>query len=388
MPFSLRSEVEPFHAMDVLARATQLKQEGADIAFLCVGQPAASAPQPALDAARAMLEHGMVSYTDAGGRLDLREALARHMKRQYDVTVDPGRIFITTGSSAGFNLAFLTLFNPGDRVAIAAPGYPAYRNILTALSLEVVEIATDASSRHAITPDLVLAEHTRKPLAGILVASPANPTGTMMTPEALGDLVHACRDANIRFISDEIYHGLSYTYETGIAEQTALAFDDEAIIINSFSKYFCMTGWRIGWMVLPTAMVRQVERLAQSMYISAPELSQVAAIGALDAGDELEIVKQGYVRNRSLLLERLPAMGFANVLPVDGAFYAYADVSSFTNDSMQFAHAMLDQAQVAASPGRDFDPENGHRTMRFSFAGDYATMEKAMDRLKAWLDQR
>ncbi|MEL7230596.1 MAG: aminotransferase class I/II-fold pyridoxal phosphate-dependent enzyme [Pseudomonadota bacterium] len=374
--------------MDVLAKATRKRLAGEDIAFLCVGQPAAPAPKAALDAARLMLEGGVVSYTDAGGRLDLQTALSQHMQSRYGVSVDPARIFITTGSSAGFNLAFLTLFNPGDRVAIAAPGYPAYRNIMKALSLEVVEIPTGAETRYALSPDLLRAEHAKAPLAGVLVASPANPTGTMMTPDALKALIAYCDDAGIRFISDEIYHGLAYTDETGIAEQTALAFSDKAIVINSFSKYYCMTGWRIGWMVLPRDMVRPVERLAQSLYISAPELSQVAAIGALVASDELERVKHGYAKNRALLLKRLPQMGFANIMPVDGAFYAYGDASPFTNDTMQFAHALLDQAGVAATPGLDFDPVNGHRMMRFSFAGAHDTMVQAMDRMEHFLRGR
>ncbi|MEM9733893.1 MAG: aminotransferase class I/II-fold pyridoxal phosphate-dependent enzyme [Pseudomonadota bacterium] len=371
--------------MDVLAKATQKRRAGEDIAFLCVGQPAAPAPKAALDATRAMLQDGVVSYTDAGGRLDLQQALSAHMECRYGVSVGPHRIFITTGSSAGFNLAFLTLFNPGDRVAIAAPGYPAYRNIMKALSLDVVEIATGAETRHALSPELLLAEHQKAHLAGVLVASPANPTGTMMAPEALQAIVAFCDDAGIRFISDEIYHGLAYSEETGIAEQTALAFSDDVIVINSFSKYYCMTGWRIGWMVLPQAMVRPVERLAQSLYISAPELSQVAAVEALTAVEELEAVKRGYAQNRALLLERLPAMGFASIMPVDGAFYAYADASPFTNDTMQLAHALLDKAGVAATPGLDFDPMNGQRMMRFSFAGDFPTMTKAMDRMETFL---
>ena len=382
---SIRGQVEPFHAMDVLAKANRMKNEGQDVAYLCVGQPSAPAPKAALDAARAMLEPGVVSYTDAGGRMDLRKRLARHIHDQYEVSVEAERIFITTGSSAGFNLAFLTLFNPGERVAIAAPGYPAYRNILKAVSLEIVEIETSDATRYSLTPEMVREAHAEAPLAGILVASPANPTGTMMTPDALRDLINVCDELGIRFISDEIYHGLTYPEKTGLREATALEFSDNAIIINSFSKYFCMTGWRIGWMVLPKDMVRSVERLAQSLYISAPELSQVAAVKALDARDELEPIRQGYAKNRAVLLERLPKLGFTKIAPIDGAFYAYADASQHTNDTMEFADQLLSKTRVAVTPGRDFDPVNGHRTLRFSFAGDHNTIADALDRLEKFL---
>ncbi|MEM8751118.1 MAG: aminotransferase class I/II-fold pyridoxal phosphate-dependent enzyme [Pseudomonadota bacterium] len=371
--------------MDVLARANALRQTGVDVAYLCVGQPEAPAPKKALAAARAMLDSGTVGYTDANGRLDLRNALAEYHRDRYGLDINPQHIVVTTGSSAGFNLAFLSLFDPGDRVAIAAPGYPAYRNILKALSLEVVEIETDESTRWALTPEMLAREHAIAPLKGVLVASPANPSGTMMTPDALQALVQACSDMNIRFISDEIYHGLTYPEDTGIEECSAARFSDDVIIINSFSKYFCMTGWRVGWMILPEDVVRPVERLAQSLYISAPELSQVAARYALDCKDELEIIRQGYRKNRTLLLERLSELGFKDILPVDGAFYAYADCSSFTNDSMHFAHKMLDEAHVAVTPGIDFDPVRGHSRLRFSFAGSTATMQTALGRLESWL---
>ncbi len=384
---SLRGDVEPFHAMDILAEAGRMKSRGEDVALLCVGQPAAPAPTKALNAARELLEKGVVNYTDAGGRADLKKRLAIHIEEQYGTPVEPERVFITTGSSAAFNLAFLALFNPGDRVAIASPGYPAYRNILKALSLEVVEIETLEENRWAITPAQLEQVHGQEPVAGILVASPANPTGTMMTPEALKQLIEYCDETGIRFISDEIYHGLTYENETGVKEATALEFSDNAIIINSFSKYFCMTGWRVGWMVLPSNMVRPVERLAQSLYISAPELSQVAALHAMDCREELESVRAGYVRNRGLLLKRLPQLGFENILPIDGAFYAYADASRHTNDTMEFAKRMLAKTGVAASPGLDFDQTHGHRFMRFSFAGDYAIIKSALDRLEKWLFQ-
>ncbi|MBZ0228841.1 MAG: aminotransferase class I/II-fold pyridoxal phosphate-dependent enzyme, partial [Bauldia sp.] len=259
--------------------------------------------------------------------------------------------------------------------------YPAYRNILGALGLEVVDIETRAEDRHVVTPEMLAEAHARGPLAGILVASPANPTGTVMRPEALGALIGAANELGIRFISDEIYHGLVYS---GVAE-TALTFDPAAIVVNSFSKYYCMTGWRVGWMVLPEELVRPVERIAQNLYISAPDLSQRAAVAAFDATEELEAVKTGYAANRRLLLERLPAIGFDDYFPVDGAFYFYASVRRFANDSVDFAQRMLTEAGVAATPGPDFDRTKGHSWLRFSFAGTGADMAEAMERLAAWL---
>ena len=382
---SRRGEVEPFYAMDILAKANRLKQEGENISFLCVGQPSAPAPQSALDAARQHLESGVVSYTDAGGKQDLRSRIARHMFDKYGVELEADRVFVTTGSSAGFNLAFLALFNAGDTVAIASPGYPAYRNILKAMSLNVVEIETTNENRHAITPEALLAAHKNQPIAGILIASPANPTGTMMTPENLESLIQCCHENGIRFISDEIYHGLSYGEDTGLREATALEFSDDVVVINSFSKYYCMTGWRIGWMVLPKDLVRPIERLAQSLYISAPELSQIAAMHALDGSHALEATRQSYRANRELLLERLPQLGFVNMPPIDGAFYAYADASNHTNDTMDLCHRILEQAHVAITPGVDFDINNGHRFVRISFAGQYDDIVGALDRMEKLL---
>ena len=382
---SRRGDVEPFHAMDVLARATELQSAGADVAFLCVGQPSASAPSSALNAAQEYLKTGVVSYTDAGGRADIKGRLARHYREHYRVDIAPERIFITTGSSAGFNLAFLACFEAGERVAIAAPGYPAYRNILKALSLEVVEIETSADSRWCVTPEQVQKAHDNGKLSGILIASPANPSGTMMTPQALNELIAKCTELGIRFISDEIYHDLIYPDQSGIEQATALQYSDETIVINSFSKFFCMTGWRVGWMVLPEKMVRPIERLGQSLYISAPELSQIAAMHALDGRDEMEQVRLGYAQNRALLMDRLPKLGFDNILPIDGAFYAYADASRHSNDTMQFSKRMLEEAKVAVTPGLDFDLERGGRFIRLSFAGKQEMIAEALDRLENWL---
>ncbi|MDW9556416.1 aminotransferase class I/II-fold pyridoxal phosphate-dependent enzyme [Sinorhizobium meliloti] len=380
---SKRSAVEPFHAMDVLAEATRRRDCGHPVISMAVGQPAHPAPKTALDAAKRALDHGRLGYTDALGTLSLKRAIAAHYHSRHGITLDPQRIAVTTGSSAGFNLTFLALFDPGDRVAIARPGYPAYRNIMAALGLEVVEIEANAEAGFTLTPDSLerAAARAGKPLKGVLLASPANPTGTVTGKAQLKALADYCRDHSIAFISDEIYHGLTFAGE----ETTALEVADDAVVINSFSKYYCMTGWRIGWMVLPEARVRAFERIAQSLYISPPELSQIAAEAALGAHEELDGYKRAYASNRALLLERLPQIGFSIASPMDGAFYAYADVSRFTNDSMAFARRMLAEIDVAATPGFDFDPLEGHRTMRFSYAGAATEMEEAMNRIARWL---
>lgn len=378
---SKRSDVAPFLAMDVFADAAKLESEGRNIIHMEVGQPAAPAPAVALDAARRALSHGRIGYTEARGTAELRRRLARHYRDTYDVGVPEQRIMATTGSSAGFNLVFLAAFDPGDRIVLTSPGYPAYRNILKALGLVPVEIEVGPETRWCLTAGHLEDARRDGPIHGVLVASPANPTGTMMSPDALKALVSYCDGAGIRFISDEIYHGLCYD---GIQE-TALRTSDKAIIINSFSKYYCMTGWRIGWMVLPDDLVRPVERLAQSLYISPPELSQIAATAALDAHDEVEKVKAGYARNRDLLLEGFPKIGFDKLLPVDGAFYLYADISRFSPDSLAFTKAMLQEAGVAATPGADFDPVHGSEFARFSFAGSFEAMQQALERLGGWL---
>ncbi|MCA1403093.1 aminotransferase class I/II-fold pyridoxal phosphate-dependent enzyme [Ensifer sp. IC3342] len=380
---SKRSAVEPFHAMDVLAEATRRRDAGHPVISMAVGQPVHPAPRAALEAARRALEHGRLGYTDALGTLSLKTAIARHYHNRHGITLDPQRIAVTTGSSAGFNLSFLALFDPGDCVAIARPGYPAYRNILQALGLTVVEVEAGRETGFTLTPESLAraAERIGKPLKGVLLASPANPTGTVTGRAGLKALADYCRAERIAFISDEIYHGLTFVGE----EATALEVTDDVVVINSFSKYYCMTGWRIGWMVLPEAQVRGFERLAQSLYISPPELSQIAAEAALDAHEELDGYKAAYAGNRELLMKRLAQIGLAIASPMDGAFYAYVDVSRFTNDSMAFARRMLAEINVAATPGFDFDPVEGHRTMRFSYAGSAAEMSEAMDRVARWL---
>lgn len=378
---SARSDVAPFIAMDVMRAAGEREAAGERIVHMEVGQPGAPAPLAVREAAAAALAAGRLGYTDALGRTELRQRIARHYAEAYGVAVAPSRVAVTTGSSAGFNLAFLAAFDAGERIALASPGYPAYRNIIAALGLEAVEIETSDRFRHALAPEQLRAAHAERPLSGVLVASPANPTGTLMSPDALGALVAAADELGIRFISDEIYHGLVYA---GRAE-TALAFSADAIVINSFSKYYCMTGWRIGWMVLPEDLVRPVERLAQNLYISPPDISQRAAIGAFDATAELEAIKSGYAQSRRLLLRELPALGLEPIYPVDGAFYAYASTARLAEDSSAFAKRMLAEAGVAATPGLDFDRRQGRDWMRFSFAGPVEDIAEAMRRLRDWL---
>jgi len=378
---SARSDVPAFMVMDVMAAAARIEAAGGRVIHMEVGQPAAPAPATAIAAARAALVSGRVGYTETLGIPTLRARVARHYQEAYDIAIDPARVIVTTGSSAGFILAFLALFEPGDRVAIALPGYPPYRHILTALGCEPVAIETTRATRWAITPEMLLTAHRRAPLKGALIASPANPTGTMMTGEALRDLVAAADDAGIRFISDEIYHGLDYAF----APETAARLSDDAVIINSFSKYFCMTGWRIGWMVAPEPLVRPIDRLQGNLAISVPTLSQVAAEAAFDGRAEMEAVKHGYELNRRILLEGLPKAGFENILPVDGAFYLYADVASFCADSFAFAQRMLEETHVAATPGVDFDPRQGRHFIRFCYAGAAAEMREAVERIGAWL---
>jgi len=377
---SRRSEVPVFMVMDVMATAARIEAAGGRVIHMEVGQPAAPAPSTALAAAHAALA-GPLRYTEALGIRSLRERIARHYADTYWVVVDPERIILTTGSSAGFLLAFLALFELGDRVAIAVPGYPPYRHILKALGCEPVMIETAADTRWAITPDMLLAAHRRAPLKGVLVASPANPTGTMMTVEALHDLQSAAEEHGIRFISDEIYHGLDYAF----AATTAAKFSDQTIVINSFSKYFCMTGWRIGWMVVPEPLVRPIDRLQGNLAISVPTIAQIAAQAAFDGRAEMEAVKRGYEENRRILLEGLPRAGFDKILPVDGAFYLYADVSRFSSDSVGFAKRMLEETHVAATPGVDFDPHQGSRFIRFCYAGATTEMHEAVERIAKWL---
>ena len=378
---SARSDVPPFMVMDVMAAAARMEAAGERVIHMEVGQPAAAAPASAIGAARTALASGQLRYTETLGIATLRARIARHYGETYGVVIDPARVVVTTGSSAGFVLAFLALFESGDRVAVALPGYPPYRHILSALGCEAVAIETTQATRWAITPEMLMAAHRKAPLKGVLVASPANPTGTMMQAEALRDLISAAEGEGMRFISDEIYHGLDYAFPA----ETAARLSENCVIINSFSKYFCMTGWRIGWMVVPEPLVRPLDRLQGNLAVSVPTLSQIAAEAAFDGRAEMEIVKHGYEENRRILLEGLPRAGLDKFLPVDGAFYLYADVSRFSDDSFEFAKRMLAQTHVAATPGVDFDPVKGRHFIRFCYAGAAGEMHDAVDRLANWL---
>jgi len=378
---SKRSDVPPFIVMDVMAAAAQREAQGAHVIHMEVGQPAAPAPATAIRAAQTALAHGRIGYTETLGIPSLRVRIARHYKDAYDLNLDPARVVVTTGSSGGFILAFLSLFEPGDRVALANPGYPPYRHILSALGCEPVLIDTSAETRWALSAKALVAAHRRGPLKGVVIGSPANPTGTMMDADALTRLIAVAEADGIRVISDEIYHGLDYAF----AAETAANISDRAVVINSFSKYFCMTGWRIGWMVVPDVLVRTIERLQGNLAISVPTLAQVAAEAAFDGREEMEAVKHGYEENRRILTEGLPKAGLDKFLPVDGAFYLYANISRFSDDSLDFAKRMLNEANVAATPGIDFDPVDGKHFLRFCYAGSATEMHQAVERIGNWL---
>ena len=374
-----RGLVPPFIVMDVLRAANEREAAGEQVLHLEVGQPGTPAPAAVRAAAKAALADARLGYTDALGVRSLRARIARSYAELYDVTLDPRRVIVTTGSSGGFLLAFLASFEPGDRVALAAPGYPAYRNILSTLGVEPVLLPCDLA--HRFQPTVELLDQVAPPLDGLILASPSNPTGTKLGRAALSDLVDYCAARGVRLVSDEIYHGIAYEAPA----VSALELTGEVIVINSFSKYYSMTGWRLGWMVLPEDLLRPVECLAQNLFISPPTLSQIAAEVAFDCREELDGYVAAYARNRALLLEALPKAGFDRLAPADGAFYLYADVSRLTNDSQDFCRRMLAETGVAITPGIDFDPERGHQFVRFSFAGLEAEMAQAAARLEAWL---
>ena len=378
---SRRGLVPPFIAMDVMRAANARESAGERIVHLEVGQPGTPAPQAVRDAARRALDDNKIGYTDAEGIPQLREVIAADYRERYGVVVEPAEIAVTTGSSAAFQLAFLAAFEPGDRVALAAPGYPAYRNILSALGLETVLIEVGENAHYQPNPEL-LADYPD--LAGVIVASPANPTGTMIAPAELRRLSDYCRERGIRLVSDEIYHGITYE---GVA-QTARAYGREAIIVNSFSKYYSMTGWRLGWMLVPPDLARSVECLAQNFYISPPALSQLAAIAAFGCRDELDAHVARYRANRDLLIATLKKAGLSRFAPAEGAFYLYVDVSALTPDSGEFCRRLLAEAGIAATPGRDFDPIHGDDWVRFSFAGSSDDIAEAAHRLAAWLPKQ
>jgi aspartate/methionine/tyrosine aminotransferase len=384
VPASARSAIPSFIVMDVMRAALAAENAGRSIIHMEVGQPGTPAPKAARAAAMRALERETLGYTMALGNDALRERIARHYLDWYGVRVEPGRIAVTAGSSAAFVLAFLALFDVGDAVALPSPGYPCYRHILSALGQRSVLIETGPATEWMPTAEDVARAAHRDGIKGLLIASPANPTGSMISPQRLQELTATCRAHGVRLISDEIYHGLSY----GHAAATALAHGEDAVVINSFSKYFSMTGWRIGWMVVPPDLMRPIERLAQNLYISPPAIAQAAALGAFDAGDELEANRLAYAANRQLLLDELPKAGFSNFAPPDGAFYLYCDVSDITEDAAAFAGTLLAEAGVAVTPGIDFDAERGNRFLRFSYAGTNADMAEAARRLIAWAQRR
>ena len=380
MRTSSRSDVDPFIVMDVMEAARAAEAAGRHIIHMEVGQPGTGAPQAAIRAVTDAMADGPLGYTVALGLPALRARIAQLYGEWYDIDLSPERVIVTAGASGGFILAFNALFDSGDRVGIGAPGYPSYRQILSGLGISPVDLPTAAANRY----QPVSSDFAALDLQGLLVASPANPTGTMLDHAAMSGLIDAAQGAGASFISDEIYHGIEYEAKA----VSALNVSDDVYVINSFSKYFSMTGWRVGWMVVPEDHVRVVERLAQNMFICPPHASQVAALAAMDAADELEGNLDVYRANRALMLEGLPDAGFTSIAPPDGAFYVYADVSDLTNDSRAFAAEILDKAGVAVTPGLDFDPERGHQTLRFSYARTTEDIAEGLRRLKEFMAAR
>ena len=378
MKTSQRGQVDPFIVMDVMEAARKAEAAGRRIIHMEVGQPATPAPKGAREALAQALEQPL-GYTVALGLPELRQGIAALYQRWYGIDLDPARVVVTPGSSGAFILAFSALFDAGDRVALGEPGYPSYRQILRAMSLQPVGIPTRIEDRYQPRP-----EDLPDDVQGLILASPGNPSGTVLRREELAALTTRAAALGVSVISDEIYHGLDY----GAGFHSALEVTDDVVVINSFSKYFSMTGWRIGWMVVPEPMIRTVERIAQNMFICPPHASQVAALAALDCVDEAEANLAVYAANRQMLLERLPQIGFDRIAPPEGAFYIYADVSELTGDSLRFAAEILEKAGVAVTPGLDFDPRRGARTLRFSYAGASADIAEGLDRLAAFMAAR
>jgi aspartate/methionine/tyrosine aminotransferase len=380
-----RAAVPPFHVMDVWAAAAERRRTHGDLVNLSAGQPSTPAPAAVRAAAAAALDGDVLGYTVALGIPELREAIAGHYARTYALEVSPEQVIVTTGSSGGFLLAFLAAFDPGDRVALARPGYPCYRNILTALGCEVVDLPCGPQTRYQ--PTVAMLEALDEPVQGLVVASPANPTGTVLDPAELAALAAHCERSGIQLVSDEIYHGISYPGAP--ATSSAWTTSREAIVVNSFSKYFSMTGWRLGWLVLPPRLLRAADCLAGNFTICPPALAQRAALGAFEASSyaEADAHVARYAVNRELLLDGLTGLGITRLAPADGAFYVYADVSHLTGSrtSMEWTYALLAGTGVALAPGVDFDPVDGDRYVRLSFAGATDDIEEALRRLAAWL---
>lgn len=372
-----RSRVAPFYVMQVLAAAARRRRAGGTVWDLAAGQPSTAAPEPVRRAAHASLDGHILGYTEAPGIEPLRRGIAGHYRDRYGMTVDADNVVVTTGSSGGFLLAFLAAFDAGSRVGLARPGYPAYRNILHALGCEVVDLPCGPTTRYQ--PTVAMIENLG--LDGLIVASPANPTGTMLEPGELAALATWCAGHGVRLVSDEIYHGITYAGQTASSWQT----DRRGIVVNSFSKYFSMTGWRIGWLLVPDDLVDVVDALAGNLAICPPAPAQYAALAAFDAYPECDAHVQRYAHNRGVLLNGLRRLGIDRLAPADGAFYVYADIGHLTDDSIDFGARLLDRAGIAAAPGVDFDVIDGHRSIRFSFAGSTATIEGALDALERFL---
>ena len=380
MKNSKRGNVDPFIVMDVMEAAREAEESGRRIIHMEVGQPGTPAPKQATNSVVESMTYNNLGYTVALGLPELRKRISQLYGEWYNVDINPNRIAITPGSSSAFVASFTSLFDSGDRVGIAAPGYPSYKQILKALDLVPVTIQTIIENRFQPLPQNL----PNNDLSGFLIASPANPTGSMLDYKSLSDLIHISLENNISFISDEIYHGIEYEKKA----VTALEITDDCYVINSFSKYFSMTGWRIGWIIVPENHIRQIESIVQNMFICAPHVSQVAAIAAMDAKDELESNMSVYRENRSLMIEGLAKAGFTEIAPPDGAFYIYADISKFSNNSFKFTRDILDEAGIAITPGFDFDAERGNETIRFSYAGTTDDMKEGLSRLYKFMKSK
>ena len=384
---SRRSQISPFYVMEVMRAAQERASQGEAVLHLEVGQPSTPAPRPVIDAAHRALDEHVLGYTTAAGLPELRERVAQHYGDWYGVTVEPDTIMFTVGASGAFVAAFLAAFDVGDRVVVPSPGYPCYRNALDVLSCEVVDLPTTMTTRFQPTVeslDAVVADGG--PIAGLVLSSPSNPTGTILDHQRMAEITQWCRSHGVWFVSDEIYHGLSY----GEPAATALAFDRDAIVINSFSKYFSMTGWRLGWLVMPSALAEALTRIGQNVTISAPTIAQLGALAAFDSHDECEANVARYAVNRGILLDGLRAAGFDQLAPADGAFYVWASIEHLidagrTTDSQDLCAQWLRVLGIASTPGVDFDPSRGHRFVRFSFAGSTEDCAEAMSRLKDWI---
>ena len=378
-----RANVPPFHVMDLLAAAQARHASRGDLVNFVAGQPSTGAPRPVLEAAHRLLDSGPMGYTVATGIPELRAAIARHHRERSGIEVDADDVVVTTGSSGGFLLAFLASFETGDKVAMARPGYPCYRNVLQALGCEVVEIDCGPETRFQPT---VAQLEALGPIKGLLIASPANPTGTMIDEAEFAAIGQWCADNGVRLISDEIYHGISYG-SSGVSDRCAWQTNRDAVVFGSFSKYFSMTGWRIGWMLVPEDLRRPVDILTGNFTICPPALAQHAAVEAFTPASyaELDGHVQRYAGNRALLLDALPRLGFDKLAPADGAFYIYADIGDRTQDSMAWCLRLLDETGVAMAPGVDFDTARGHEFVRMSFAGSETEIREGIDRLSRWL---